>query len=115
MASVPMIASARQTYAGRALKTGDAFDASSEAEAADLIAVNMARRAKPAPAMLATKPVVASPATYETKTVTAAPTTADDPSEEDPPGDEPEGVELTTTAPSNKHSHYNRRDMRAKR
>lgn len=41
---VPMRALARQTYDGRALKSGDEFEATSEDEALDLIAVNMAER-----------------------------------------------------------------------
>ena len=41
---VPMVAAARQVYNGRALRAGDEFDAASDSDADDLVAVNMARR-----------------------------------------------------------------------
>lgn len=61
-APVEMIATMRQTYNGKALRSGDQFSVPSEAEAADLVAVNMARRA-----------AIAKPPLYETRVLQAAP------------------------------------------
>jgi len=46
---VLLVAAARQIYDGRQLYTGDEFEVDSESEAADLIAINFARRAKKKP------------------------------------------------------------------
>lgn len=100
---VAMIALARQTYNGRALKTDDSFDATSEEEAADLVAVRMAVRAKPTARVL-TKSI----APQETFTRAMAPTKAEDDSE----GPNDENIQPVKIVDK---GNYNRRDMRAKR
>lgn len=100
-ASISMVATARQTYNGRALKTGDVFDVKSEVDAADLVAVRMAVRAvKPAPAQPIR--VAVSPAPYEVKVMEpeetgATPSDIVTPTEQD-----------NTTSEKDK---YHRRDM----
>lgn len=71
--SVLMEALARQIYGGRALKTGDRFEATSEDEAADLVAVRYAKRvARPKP-VEETKPAPLQETAVEEKVAEPAP------------------------------------------
>jgi hypothetical protein len=94
MSGFPMVATARQTYNGIALKTGDTFEATSKEEADDLVAVRMATRAK---ARLFQPPA---------PTVKTRDLSADAPTDDE---------NKTPTATAHKDNTYNRRDMQARK
>lgn len=102
-----MIASVRQVYNDRALRSGDTFDANNEAEAADLVAVRMATRAKPAPARLLARSDAFAPA-LATRTLEAT-------SASEPQQPEEALADGTPSAELNARSGYSRRDVRPKR
>lgn len=108
MSGVPMVADVRQTYNGVALKRDQEFEASSEAEAADLVAVRMAHRVKPVAVLLNRNEYVAKVMESSTREVEAVEAT--------PPGDaESEEHKASAVAAMEKKDGYQRRDMRAKR
>lgn len=98
-ATVTMVATARQNYNGVGVNSGQEFEATSEAEAADLVAVNMARRKFPKGRALPAAKPDANAGRTETRDLTA-----------DVPGDEPAPVDSASV-----RSTYSRRDMRARR
>lgn len=113
--NVPMVSTMRQNYKGRALRAGDEFEVS-ELEAADLVAVNAARRVKrPAPVAQAVLPK----AETLTREVTAAEPT-DDPvsamvdATADTPSDDAAGQTVASPGGYSKNR-YDHRAMRAKR
>lgn len=106
--NVPMISTMRQTYKGRALKADDTFDAASEEEAADLVAVNCARRAK---RTTAASVVQVPKAETITRDVTAeAASEADEPA---PIGDG--GASEASSPQHNSYGNKNKYDHRAMR
>jgi len=104
MAKVPMTAVMRQTYDGRALKTGDQFEAASEAEADDLEAVRVAvRRKAPKPPAVVTRVMDSE----------ARSTEANDENPADP--SPPTSATPSTRTASTKGGTYNRSDVRSGR
>lgn len=108
--TVPMIATVRQTYNTRALKSGDSFDAVSEADAADLVAVRMAQRAKPKARLLGGTDTPA-PARVESAPPAAVLTTRNlEAADTDAPATDVDATEINTA-----RGGYSRRDVRPKR
>lgn len=97
-ATVTMEATCRQTYNGRGILVGERFEAISEADAADLVAVRMAQRVKSL-AKPAAKTQEVVPPVVKTREVNA---------------DEEQSSPATGKAGA-KEGHYNRRDVRATR
>lgn len=111
MSGVQMVSDVRQTYNGRAILRDEIFEATSEAEAADLIAVRVAHRVKPV-AKLLEKQV---PVAYVTKVMEAATATTVTEENIQTSSQEPESEVPSAAAVLDKKDGYNRRDMRAKR
>lgn len=102
MSGFPMVAIVRQTFNGRALRTGDEFDAGTQAEADDLVAVRMAVPKKPVAEILKPEAPVLVAKVVEPEPEPALTAQADETQEGS------EGNTSTT-------GRYNRRDVRAKR
>lgn len=106
MPAISLIATCRQSYYGRLLRDGDEFEALSQPEADDLIAVNMARLNK--------KKIAAVQQPIKTRDLNAV---VEAKTEEQPAA--AAGNEVTpddsVATPLNEKSTYNRRDLRAKR
>lgn len=101
MPKVQMEATMRQNYEGRALRSGDSFDALSETDAQDLEALHLAKRKEPKAALLKSRDMKAVESDESNSSATA----------EDPPAN---GSSLTQP-PTEGSGRYNRRDVRAAR
>jgi hypothetical protein len=105
MSGIPMTATARQIYGGKAILVGEKFIVANEAEAADLLAVRMATRDKVA--VLLQPPPAA--------TVAPVVVTRDAAADEYVESSDPTETETEGKTDVSKQQGYNRRDIRAKR